>query len=226
MSQRPPSRGLFSRCLSIECSALRIPARRASLKVFVVLSFSLVVQAQATPGFGDWQFTPFVGATSGASTGYFDPDNAVSSRKLVIGGAVSRRWRRFSVEGELANVPAFFTGEGEQRIVTESNVLSLTGNLMANLPGVGRVRPYAVVGLRALRVRIRDAADVFPVSGWHPAGNVGGGVLVRLTPRVSLGTDVRYTASRRDEGAESSIGFGTIYLDFWRTSVGMAIALR
>jgi hypothetical protein len=184
------------------------------------------VHAQTTPAIADWQLTPFIGATSGASTGYFDPDNAVSSTKLAIGGAVSRRWRRFSIEGEVANVPAFFTGEGEGTIVTSSNVLSLTGNLMAELPGIGRVRPYAVGGLGAMRVKIRDAADIFPVSGWHPAGNVGAGVLVRLAPRVGLRTDVRYIRSRRDDGAESSIGFGTTYLDFWRTSVGLAIALR
>ena len=205
---------------------MRTPARRASLKVFIVLSFSMAVQAQATPAFGDWQFTPFVGATAGARTGYFDPDNAASSRKLVIGAAVSRTWRRFSVEGEAADVPAFFTGEGEQRIVTASNVFSVTGNVTVGLPGAGRVHPYAIAGLGAMRVTIRDAADVFPASGWHPAGNVGAGVLVRLAPRVSLRTDVRYTRSRRDDGAESSIGFGTTYLDFWRTSVGLAIAFR
>ncbi len=172
----------------------------------------------------EWRFVPFAGVAGGAKTGYFDPDGAVKEPRVVVGAAVEKNWNRLALDVEFADVPGVFTGKGEDRIITNSNVLLLSGNLIVNLPGLGRVTPYAVGGMGALHVSIRDEAEVFPVSVWQPAVIAGGGMAIRIRPRFSLRADFRYTRSRRAEGAESSIGFGTTYLDFWRSSIGIALA--
>jgi hypothetical protein len=56
--------------------------------------------------------------------------------------------------------------------------------------------------------------------------NAGAGVLVRVNSHFSVRGDARYTFSRRGDGAASSIGFGTTYVDFWRLSAGITISLR
>jgi hypothetical protein len=43
--------------------------------------------------------------------------------------------------------------------------------------------------------------------------------------RLSLGADARYFRSRRRDGADSSIGFGETYVDFWRVSARLSLAL-
>jgi hypothetical protein len=73
---------------------------------------------------------------------------------------------------------------------------------------------------------MRDTADVFSVSEWQPVLNVGAGLLVPVTGRFSVRGDARYTLSRRADGADSSIGFGQTYVDLWRVTAGLAIALR
>jgi opacity protein-like surface antigen len=189
----------------------------------IVFVLTLVAGGQQ-PVFADWRLVPFVGVAAGARTGYFDPDDAAKETRLVVGAAVGKDWNRLAVDVESAYVPGVFTGNGEDRVITNSSALLLSGNLMTNLPRIGRVTPYVLAGIGALHVRIRDEAGVFPVSAWEPAVTAGGGMAIRIRSRFSLRADVRYTRSRRAPGAESSIGFGTTYLDFWRSSLGMALA--
>ena len=202
--------------------------RRGSLRAWVrasgILTVALIVAGDAQPVFAQWLVVPFVGATAGAKTGYFNPDRAVEQKKPMVGVSVSKKWKRLYIEADLTEIPGFFTGNAEDRVITSSNVLLFSGSLIATLPTLGRVTPYGVAGLGAQHVRIRDEADVFPVSTWQPALTVGGGVLLRVRPRIQVRADVRYAISRRDEGVASSIGFGTNYLDFWRPSVGVGVA--
>ena len=181
------------------------------------------VLGTARPACADWLVTPFAGMTAGGRTGYFDPDDAASRSKPAFGVAVTRAWGRFGVEGELARVPGLFTAD-EGGLIASRSLLSVSGSAIANLPSLGRLKPYAVAGVGAIRVRIQDTGDVFSVSEWQPVLNVGAGLLVPVTGRFSLRGDARYTFSRRGDGASSSIGFGATYLDFWRVTAGLALA--
>jgi len=180
------------------------------------------VLSSAGPARAEWLLTPFAGVTAGGRTGYFDPDGAASRSKPAFGVAVTKAWGRFAVEGEVAGVPGFFTA-GEGGLITSSSLLSVSGNAIITQP-LGGLTPYAVAGIGAIRVRMQDTADVFSVSEWQPVLNVGGGLLVPVTGRVSVRGDVRYRFSRRGDGVGSTIGFGTTYVDFWRVSAGLAFA--
>ena len=193
---------------------------RASVRALCVVA---AVLGSAGPARAEWFLTPFAGITAGGRTGYFDPDDAVSQTKPTFGVAVTRAWVRLAVEGEVAAVPGFFTA-GEAGLITSSSLLCMSGNVIITLPGPGGLKPYAVAGLGAIRVRMQDAGDVFSVSEWQPLFNVGGGLLVPVTGRLSVRGDVRYTFSRRSDGAGSTIGFGTTYVYFWRVSAGLAFA--
>lgn len=181
------------------------------------------VLGTARPTRADWLLTPFAGLTAGGRTGYFDPDDAASRSKPAFGVAVTRVWGRFGVEGELAGVPGLFTAS-EPGLITSSSLLSVSGNAMAKLPSLGSIEPYAVAGVGAIRIRMQDTADVFSVLEWQPVLNVGAGLLVPVTGRFSVRGDARYTFSRRGNGADSSIGFGETYVDFWRLTAGLALA--
>jgi hypothetical protein len=152
-----------------------------------VMCVALVLIGHATPAAADWLLIPFAGITAAGSTGYFDPDDAVSRSKPVLGISVVRTWRRFALEGGLAFVPGFFSA-GDDGLITSSNVVTLTGSAILNLPLLGRVQPYVAAGAGAVRVNIRDQADVFPVSEWKPALDAGAGLLVRMTGRFSVRT--------------------------------------
>jgi opacity protein-like surface antigen len=156
-------------------------------------------------------------------TGHFDPDDASGGSKAAIGLAVERTWQRFGVEAEVAGAPGFFSGDADA-IITHSRVMTLTGNLIANLPRVGPFRPYAVAGTGAVHVVMRDVANVFPTSEWQLMFDAGAGVMLPIRRRISVGVDARYFRSRRGEGAESTVGFSNTFLDFWRVSARTTIS--
>ena len=172
-----------------------------------------------------WFLTPAVGVTGRASSGYFDPDDAVARRKIALAIALSKSWRRFGAEVEAAQVPDFFSGSDEDAIITSSRVRTLMGNVIVQLPRIGPVRPYALAGVGGAQVTIRDVADVFPVSEWQLMLDAGAGAMVPAGRRLSIGADARYFRSRGGDGAASSIGFGSTFVNFWRFSARVTIAL-
>jgi opacity protein-like surface antigen len=195
-----------------------IAARRALLTL-------LFVCAHANGAFAGWVFTPFVGVTAGGETGFFDPDDAARRSKLAIGASATYAWGRFAAEAEVFSVPGFFT-RGDDGLIASSGVLGVSGNAIVTLPAFRRVHPYALAGLGAVRVRIKDVGDVFPVSEWQPALTAGAGALVPLSGRFSLRADARFTVSRTVKDVPVTTGFADTYVEFWRISAGLAIALR
>lgn len=185
----------------------------------------LTLPAFVEPAEAQWSVTPSAGIALRGRTGYFDPDDAARRRKLVLGVAVSRKWRRFGVEAEVARVGGFLTGRGDAALITSSSLHTATGNLIVNLPGGGPFHPYALVGLGAVHVSARDVADLFPVSEWQLLFDVGAGVQVPASRRISFGADARYFRSRRGAGSSSSIGFGDTFVDFVRLSATMTVAI-
>ena len=195
--------------------------RKSFLAALCLLTLPVFVQ----PAQAQWFVTPSAGVALRGRTGYFDPDDAARRRKFVFGVAVARKWRRFGVEAEVARVGGFLTGRGDTALITSSRIHTVTGNLIVNLPRVGPVRPHALLGLGAVHVSARDVADLFPVSEWQLVFDVGAGVQVPASGRLSFGADARYFRSRRGAGSSSSIGFGDTFVDFVRLSATMTVAL-
>lgn len=194
-------------------------------RFFIAAVCVMSLLAATRPVGAQWSLTPSVGVTVHATSGYFDPDNAVARRKTVLGVALSRTWDRFGAEVEATQIPDFFSGREGNAIITSSRVRTIMGNVVLNLPQTGPVRPYAIAGLGGVQVTMRDVADVFPVDEWQLVYNAGAGGMVPVGRRLSFGADVRYFRSRLGDGTGSSIGFGATYVNFWRVSARMTISL-
>ncbi len=193
--------------------------------VFIAAACLMTLLAATRPAEAQWLITPSVGVTARASSGFFDPDDAAARRKIVLAVALSRTWRRFGIEVEGAQIPDFLSGRGDNAIITASRVRTIMGNLVVNLPRTGPLRPYAVAGLGGAHVTMSDVADVFPVSEWLLMFDAGAGVMVPAGRRIAVGADARYFRSRPGDGTASSIGFGETFVNFWRVSARMTIAL-
>src|SRR5687768_320485 len=118
MSLRQRSRGHFSECSSTDM-------RKSVFAALCLLTSPAFVQ----PAEAQWSVTPSAGVALRGRSGYFDPDDAARRRKLVLGLAASRTWRRFGVEAEVARVSGFLTGRGDAAIITSSSIHTATGNL-------------------------------------------------------------------------------------------------
>ena len=185
----------------------------------------VTLPAFVQPAEAQWSVTPSAGLALRGRTGYFDPDDAARRRKFVFGLAVARTWRRFGVEAEVARVGGFLTGRGDAALITSSSIHTATANLIVKLPRAGPFQPYAVAGLGAGRVSAQDVADLVPVSECQLLFDVGAGVQVPASRRISFGADARYFRSRRGAGSSSSIGFGDTFVDFVRLSATMTFAI-
>ena len=194
-------------------------------KRFVAALGLLTCLASARPVQAQWLVTPSAGVAVRGRTGYFDPDNAAARRRLALALAVSKMGRRFGVEAEVAHIGDFLTGRGDAALVTQSSVRTVTGNLIVNLAQVGPFRTYAAVGAGGVRVSAHDVANLFPVAEWQLMFNVGAGIQVPASRRISFGADARYFRSRRGDGSSSSIGFGDTFVDFVRLSGRVTIAI-
>lgn len=189
----------------------------------IILAMVIVCNSRALGQ--DWFAAPFAGATFKADTGFVDLEGATSKSKPVLGASAGRltdHWLGF--EGEIGFVPGFFSGG--TGLVSSSRVVTAMGSVVLSPKAFfrdGLVRPYGAIGAGAIFVQLTDVADVFSTSTTLKALNGGGGVIVRLSPRLALRGDMRYL---RSEFANPQLGrpaLGEQYLHFWRASTGVVI---
>jgi opacity protein-like surface antigen len=201
-----------------------------------LLSAAVVTAASVAaprPASADWTVTPFVGwnaggsadvsgANSSTATSTFDHkvDYGVSVTGMgagVIGGEI-----------DFGYSPNFFantSGSNSVQFTNDSNVTTLTGNLIVGVPVGGhgaQIRPYAVGGVGLVRSNVQDAAGLFSVNTKNDFGfDVGAGVMGFFTQNVGLRGDVRYF--RGFNGSTDNVtGLGLSNFSFWRTSIGVS----
>jgi hypothetical protein len=181
----------------------------------------------------DWVVTPFVGWNTGGSadvsgangptvTSTFDhkADYGVSLTGMgggVIGGEI-----------DFGYSPNFFantSGSNSVQFSSNSNVATLTGNLIVGVPVGGhgaQIRPYAVGGVGLIRTNVQDAAGLFSVNTKNDFGfDLGGGVMGFFNQNVGLRGDVRYFRGFRGT-SDNTVGLGLSSFNYWRTSVGVS----
>jgi opacity protein-like surface antigen len=181
----------------------------------------------------DWVVTPFVGWNTGGSadvsgangttvTSTFEhkADYGVSLTGMgagVIGGEI-----------DFGYSPNFFgntTGSDGFQFSSNSNVTTLTGNLIVGVPLGGhgaQVRPYVVGGVGLIRTRVQDAVDLINVNTRNDFGyDVGAGLMGFFSRNVGLRGDVRYFRGFRGTN-DNAVGLGLSNFNFWRTSVGVS----
>lgn len=165
----------------------------------VLLAWTLV---PAAPVHADTIFTPYVGRSAGS-------DDQVEAETLGISvGAMAGGVIGFETDyARIADAPDTGVFAGQGRVTT------LFGNLLLGLP-LGPGRPYVAGGVGWLRAESPDQQTD------GVAFNAGGGVM-GFMGAIGARFDVRYV-----RGLSTGSGlrdFKLTELQFWKTSVGLAI---
>ena len=176
-----------------------------------VLALALVMGA-ARVADAQVRLTPFAGVTFG--------DDAPAT-KFNAGAGLTFMGRYAGFEFDFGYSPDFFGEETDFALIGDSNVTTLTGNLVIG-PNFGRVQPYGVVGLGLIRSRISDAEDLFDDVTTNDLGfNVGGGVTGMINDRIGVRGDIRYFRSLQDNEDDNDLDVAVGRFGFWRFTTGM-----
>jgi hypothetical protein len=171
----------------------------------------------------DWLFTPLVGWTFAGST-FPDPEQAVSSTHLTFGGSAGW-WSAgvIGVEADFALAPRFL--ETNNELVTNSNTLTLSGNVVVAVPlSVTResLRPYFIGGLGWMHTSIDDVLEIYAGTRNSVGMNLGGGAVGMVSPRTGFRFELRQFRSLERDVNPSS-GERESLLSFWRATAGVVI---
>jgi len=192
---------------------------RSRLGAVWICALLTMVPSEAT---AEWTVRPFFGAAVSPNHGFVDLEQASSDSKLAWGVAAGWRRRAIGVEFDVSVVPGFFDGVDD--LIIEGNVTTMMGNVTWQLPKPhesSRLRAYISGGAGIVHVRLEDALDAFSSRTSLVAGNAGGGLLVRLRPRLDINADVRYFKSQY--GDVDQAGFSEQFVSFTRLTGGVVL---
>lgn len=170
----------------------------------------------------DWIVRPFAGAALSPRHGFVDLEQTAGDSKLVLGAAAGWHPRAIGFEFEMSALPRFF--EGPSDLIIAGHVTTVMGNVTWQLPKPhesSRLRAYLAGGAGIVRIRLEDALDAFSSTTSLAAGNAGGGVLVRLRPRLDLNADVRYFKTQYADVDRA--GFSEQFVSFTRLTGGVVL---
>jgi hypothetical protein len=199
---------------------MRLPQGRAWLLVVAPLIGLVLIPARAS---AEWQIKPFLGVTFGAQTTFNDLDHAAGNSRKAVGVSGMLIGEILGIEGDVGHSPGFFDGPDASRLIKQSGVTTITGNLVVAMPRhltKYTLRPYVVGGAGVMRVRIEDFASLFGGDNLATL-DVGGGVTGFLTNRFGVSWDVRYF--RSVEGPVVGNSIAPEQLSFWRAHMALAI---
>jgi hypothetical protein len=189
-------------------------SRRIAIGICALLA---LVPAEAT---ADWIVRPFFGVALSPRDGFVDLEQTSGDSKMVWGAAAGWQPRTIGVECELSVLPGFFDGPGD--LVIGGNVTTVMANVMWQLPRPhesSRLRAYVAGGAGIVHIRLEDALDAFSSTTSLAAGSAGGGVFVRLRPRLDINADVRFFKTRF--GNLDPSGFSEQFVSFTRLTAGV-----
>ena len=203
--------------------------RGAAPRTLVLVSGLVLMSARTFAA--DRQIRPFIGATFGGATTFFDPENPEHPAGKVnpaIGVSAVFLGDVFGAEVDVADAPGFF--DGDKHLVLGSRVTTMSGNVVVAAPHrltEYSLRPYFVGGAGLMRVSRTTASGVFDISSVIPQLNGGVGVVAFLTNRVGVCWDVRRFQSVGSNTSSVGLSFaqsGEEHVSFWRA--GMAVVIR
>jgi hypothetical protein len=182
---------------------------RGAARSTVVLAGLLLVSARTYAE--DRQIRPFVGATFGGGTTFFDPekpDNPAGGANPAIGVSAVFLGEVFGAEVDVADAPGFF--DGDKHLVLGSRVTTISGNVVLAAPRrltEYSLRPYLVGGAGLMRVRRSTASGVFDISRRPPPARRRGrrGRVPDQPGRRLLGRPAFSERRRRDERRRSVV---------------------
>ena len=182
------------------------------------------------PAGADWLFAPFVGSAFAGSTALPDLEQGAGSAQLIFGGSAGW-WSAgiLGLEGDFGYAPRFFERDNLAGIFTNSNVVTLGGNVVVAAPvSVTResLRPYLVGGLGWMHASIDEGNNFFPEIFGRAQNavelNVGGGAIGFISPRTGLRFELRHFRSL-ERDTNPLTGERQSLLSFWRATVAVVI---
>jgi hypothetical protein len=188
----------------------------------VAVCIGVLLTMMPSEATADWIVRPFVGAALGPSHGFVDLEQTSGDSKLVWGAAAGWRPRAVGIEFEVSVLPGFFDGPAD--LITAGSATTIMGNVTWQLPKPhesSRLRAYIAGGAGIVRVRLEDALDAFSSKTSLAAGSAGGGVLIRLRPRLDINADVRYFKTQF--GDVDRAGFSEQFVSFTRLTGGVVL---
>ena len=188
----------------------------------VVVSICVLFTMVPCEARADWIVRPFFGAALNPSHGFVDLEQTSGDSKLAWGAAAGWHPGAIGVEFEVSALPGFFDGPAD--LIIAGNVTTMMGNVTWQLPKPSessRLRAYVAGGAGIVRVHLEDALDAFSSKTSIAAGNAGGGVLVRLRPRLDVAADVRYFKTQ--VGDVDRAGFSEQFVSFTRLTGGVVL---
>jgi opacity protein-like surface antigen len=181
------------------------------------------LSASILPAHADLIFTPFVGKTFGSQQTLTLLGN-VDKKAWIIGGSAA--WltsRVLGAEVDFGYAPRFFNDQF--KLLSGSNVLSLTGNVILAVPlSVTResLRPYVTAGMGMIHAGAEDNFGVSTLDTSRLAISVGGGAIGFLTPRAGVRFDLRTVRSTSTDLNTATL-LNEPRLGYWRATIGVAI---
>ena len=159
---------------------MRLTHLYAALALTASTALAASAQTTSAPAVepGAWSVTPFLSLALGG-----DGD----SSSLGVGGAAGYDFTDvLSAEGELAYV-FDLAGDSDS---ADWSVLSLSGNALYHFPLENGMAPYATAGLTLARSNLSIADTTADTAEFGV--NVGGGIKMPFTDRLTARADVRY----------------------------------
>jgi len=195
--------------------------RVRALAVALVLLSSPVVAAEK-------QIRGFVGLTFAGETTFFDAEQAAGGPNRLIGVSTALIGEVVGIEADVGWSPGFFqSGDATTPLVSHSGVSTVMGNVIVAMPRrmtEYTLRPYGVVGMGLMHLRIDHPFGVLPVSENLPSITFGGGAIGFLSRNVGVAWDVRRISSVKSAAAVTGITIGGPgRLSFWRASMALVV---
>lgn len=154
------------------------PIRRWSLvAALTVVLVAVVPRSAHAQGFIGFSYGYNFGGDAGCRTA-----TDCRNKNWNWGGSLGALGPVVGFEAELT-YEGEFTGDRPSR----TSVTTVMGNFMV-APKITIVQPYGLVGLGAIRTKVRDTSDSQNQIGW----TIGGGMIVYVQQHVGLKGDVRY----------------------------------
>jgi hypothetical protein len=177
------------------------------------------VHAQA-----DLLIIPFIGAKFAGHTNLPDLDQATGEAKTTFGASAAIITDGiFGIESDFEHSPHFFE-RGTGGLISQSNVTTLTGNVIFAVPRAitqDSLRPYLVSGLGLMHAHIETQANILHANSNLVGLDVGGGVIGFISPAAGARFELRHFKNlTKDDAADA---FGSTRLSFWRLTAGLVL---
>lgn len=116
----------------------------------------------------------------------------------------------------------FFASEVQPTSAQENRVQTMMFNLLITAP-TGRAKPYVAAGAGVIQSRITGELGLLGFDDNGIGFNFGGGILGYFGNHVGVRADLRYFRTVTDLFKDNPLDINFGGLNFWRTSVGVAL---